>query len=526
MTSRLHSPARLHTTMMRTLMWTALAAAACARPAAPPAAAHDSLPTLDVTHWTAASELFMEYPPLVAQQKALFAIHLTALADFTPVAAGRARVEFTPEAGGAATSLTGPPPSRPGAFRVEDLPPAPGRYRWAVVLESPDLTDRHDLGTITIFPDATAALRDVEHAPPDDAAAIAYLKEQQWTNPFATARVEDGYVRTVVRAPAAVHPLPGGEGLVAAPAAGRFRADRLVSIGDRIRAGQVLGYLEPRLATNVDRATLVGESAEARVVVEAARADLARAERLLADKAVPGRRVEEAQRALAVAEARLQAADSRLTQRDDTLRSGGGAGAGNAFVIRAPLDGRLTDALVTLGAAYEEGAPLFRVTRTDRVELEVQVAAIDAPSARAAVGVSLELSPSSTPLDLKPHHIHDPGVIDPTTRALPLQMEVENPGGRLLIGQTVTALLYTGGRTPVPVVPAGAVLMEAGRAYVFVQEGGERFVRRFIEIAARDGDIVGVRSGVTPGERVVTRGAYDVQLASAAKGLPAEGHVH
>ena len=37
---------------------------------------------------------------------------------------------------------------------------------------------------------------------------------------------------------------------------------------------------------------------------------------------------------------------------------------------------------------------------------------------------------------------------------------------------------------------------------------------------------VGVRSGVTPGERVVTRGAYDVQLAAAAGGLPAEGHVH
>ena len=28
------------------------------------------------------------------------------------------------------------------------------------------------------------------------------------------------------------------------------------------------------------------------------------------------------------------------------------------------------------------------------------------------------------------------------------------------------------------------------------------------------------------GDRVVTRGAYEVQLASAAKGLPAEGHVH
>ena len=68
--------------------------------------------------------------------------------------------------------------------------------------------------------------------------------------------------------------------------------------------------------------------------------------------------------------------------------------------------------------------------------------------------------------------------------------------------------------------------MEAGRPYVFVQTGGERFARRLIEVAARDGDLVGVKSGVKPGERVVVRGSYDVQLASAAKGLPAEGHVH
>jgi membrane fusion protein, heavy metal efflux system len=43
---------------------------------------------------------------------------------------------------------------------------------------------------------------------------------------------------------------------------------------------------------------------------------------------------------------------------------------------------------------------------------------------------------------------------------------------------------------------------------------------------SRDGAAVGIRSGIQPGDRVVTRGAYDIQLASAAKGLPAEGHVH
>ena len=61
---------------------------------------------------------------------------------------------------------------------------------------------------------------------------------------------------------------------------------------------------------------------------------------------------------------------------------------------------------------------------------------------------------------------------------------------------------------------------------VFVQTGGEQFARRFVEIAARDGDRVGIQSGVKPGERVVTRGAFEVQLASASTGLPAEGHVH
>jgi len=59
-----------------------------------------------------------------------------------------------------------------------------------------------------------------------------------------------------------------------------------------------------------------------------------------------------------------------------------------------------------------------------------------------------------------------------------------------------------------------------------VQTGGETFARRFVELAARDGEMIGIKSGVKPGERVVVRGAYDVQLASAAKGLPAEGHVH
>ena len=503
-----------------------LALTGCTRAADLGQGVEDELPTLDVTHWTDKTEMFVEYPPLVSEQTALFAIHLTHLADFQAVTSGQAKIEFVPDAGGQSHVLVGPAPSRPGVFRVEDVPPPAGRYRWALLLEGPDLSDRHELGAITVFPDEATAMVDAEHQSAEDSAAITYLKEPQWANEFATALVQEADVRTSIRLPATVRPLPGGEVIVAVPAAGRLAADVLLSIGDRVRPGQVLARLEPRLAACVDRATLAAEAAEAQASLDAARVGLARAEMLLEARAVPARRVEDARRAMQVAEARREAAQARLAQRDETLRSGGGSAASNAFVLRAPIAGRLAEVMATLGASYEEGAPLFRIVRTDRVELEVQVPAADVPVARQADRVALEIPGLPDPLVLEPEHVYDSGVIDAATRALAIQMEIENPGERLLVGQVATAVLYTRDRMRLPVVPAAAVLMEAGQPYVFVQLGGESFARRVIEIAARDGDLVGVRSGVAPGERVVTRGAYEVQLASAATGLPAEGHVH
>ena len=482
--------------------------------------------TLNVTHWTDKTELFMEYPPLVAGRTAVFAVHLTTMNDFKALNAGHARIEFAPESGGAQSRLVGSAPSRPGVFRVEGALPAAGRYRWALSLEAPGVTDRHDLGAVTVFADPSAANADAEQHSADDPSAISYLKEPQWKTDFATVPVQEAELRRSIRVPATIHPLPGGDALVAAPAAGRFTADAVPSIGDRVKAGQVLGRLEPRLAAGPDRATLEAEVAEARSALEAARAEQMRAERLLEDRAVPARRVEDARRAVGVAEARQRAAEARVAQRDETLRTGGGVAAGNAFALRAPIGGRVAEVMATRGASYDEGAVLFRIVRTDRVDLELQVAAADVAAARQTAGLALEIPGRDLPLVLQPHHIRDAGVVDPATRALPLQMEIDNPGEQLLVGQVVTAVLYARERSRVPTVPSAAVLMEAGRPYVFVQLGGETFARRFIEISSRDGDLVGIGAGVKPGERVVTRGAYDVHLSSAARGLPAEGHVH
>jgi len=247
---------------------------------------------LNVTSWTEKTELYMEYPPLVANQSVIFAVHLTRLGDFKALNEGRPSLEFTPAAGGSATVLPGSPPLRPGAFRVEGAPPAAGKYSWALKVDAPELSDRHDLGDVTIYADQATARAAAEKAPAEDPTVFAYLKEQQWTNDFATERVREAELRKAIRLPGSIEPVTGGEAIVAAPAAGRFAADVLLPIGTIVRSGTVMGRLEPRLSMSEDRATLAQAVAEAQAATDAARAEQARAERLLSDRAVPARRVE------------------------------------------------------------------------------------------------------------------------------------------------------------------------------------------------------------------------------------------
>src|SRR6185295_14135008 len=112
------------TKLLTALSMAAVLATACSRNAAPVPQAQAEAPTIDETSWTDKTELYMEHPPLVAGQTVRFAVHLTKLADFSALNAGRPSIEMTPESGGSAVTLPGSEPLRPGAFRVEGkIPP-------------------------------------------------------------------------------------------------------------------------------------------------------------------------------------------------------------------------------------------------------------------------------------------------------------------------------------------------------------------------------------------------------------------
>ena len=250
----------------------------------------------------------MEYPPLVAGRTALFAVHLTRLADFTPVTPGRPASSSRPRAAAQPTALSGPPPSRPGAFRVEGRRPRPGAIAGRSSSTRRTCPIATSSGRITVFadeagrraPTPTSSRRTIPpRSPTSRNSSGPTSSRRRWC--------EEAELRTSIRVPATIDPLPGGEAIVVGarrrpvhaprrcPSIGRSRPRRV-----RCSAAWSRGW-PPATIARRSRPTV----AEARAALEAARAELTRAERLLAERAVPARRVEDARRAVAVAEARL-----------------------------------------------------------------------------------------------------------------------------------------------------------------------------------------------------------------------------
>ncbi|WKZ19450.1 MAG: hypothetical protein QY310_02550 [Candidatus Jettenia sp. CY-1] len=59
-----------------------------------------------------------------------------------------------------------------------------------------------------------------------------------------------------------------------------------------------------------------------------------------------------------------------------------------------------------------------------------------------------------------------------------------------------------------------------------MQTSGEGFQKRELKIRVSDGMNVQVLAGIKEGERVVTKGAYQIKLATISGKMPAHGHEH
>lgn len=498
-----------------------LVVSACGR-SAPPAAEADAPEALSVTHWTDGTELFAEYPPLAVGETSRFAIHLTRLDSFKPLTEGQVEV-YLRGGTGAVEVFRVDAPSRPGIFGVDVKPAHAGKRELVIVVRATALNDEHRVGDVDVHANADAA-RASAAGSAKDTPGIRFLKEQQWSLDFGTALVREQSVRESIRVPARLEARPGGAADVAAPIDGRLTRVLDVPLGTNVSRGQELARLLPPPAVPGDLPQLQRARAEAQSALALATRDRERAERLTTAGAAPEKRLDEARSAEEQAKARLTSAEASLTQYN-AARAGGPTAEAGLFIIRAPVSGVIARRDAATGANVSAGTVLFRVVDASQVHVVGEVP--EAEAARARLVSAAEIDVPGHQDRVQAGRLASVGkVLDPRSRTLPITFAFDNRTFGLPVGQAVFLHLLMDMTAARPAVPAAAVVDDAGRPVVFVQRAGETFERRAVTLGARTGDLVQITEGVKPGDRVVTKGAYLVRLASLSTSVPAHGHVH
>lgn len=250
--------------------------------------------------------------------------------------------------------------------------------------------------------------------------------------------------------------------------------------GDVVRKGQPL----VRLDSSLEEANL----AEARALAADARSQLDRARQLVATRAVAQARVDELQAAFSAAQARLAAAERRLTDR----------------VVVAPFGGVVGLREIDVGARITDDTVLTRLDDLSSLELEFQVPEVffgQVSPGQGVEAVSAALPGARFAGTIVARDTH----IDPVARAFRVRADLPNPDHALPPGLFMTATVTLARRDDAIIIPEQAILAEGRTTYVYrVTDGKAERVE--VRLGLRRVGEVEVVDGLEAGDVIVTEG--------------------
>jgi cobalt-zinc-cadmium efflux system membrane fusion protein len=298
-----------------------------------------------------------------------------------------------------------------------------------------------------------------------------------------------------------------------------------VQPGDRVDQDQILVTLQSTDAgmAQADLAKASAEVTARRAQAQYAVSARARAERLLALKAIPRQDYEraiaddeQARMSLAQGEAEAQRAQNASQQLGATSAVSG------EIALRAPRGGVVLARTAGPGTVVEAGAPLVVVT--DPASLWLRVNAPEQFASLFKVGAPLRFIVPAYPTETFTARVDvvSPG-LDPDTRTLMARGVVLS--GNKLKSEMLASVTVSGGPSiPAMLVPDAAVQIVDGKPTVFLArpdgKGGSTFERRAVDVGARVDGRIAVTQGLAAGDVIVTAGAFAVKAEFQRGNMP------
>jgi RND family efflux transporter MFP subunit len=256
-----------------------------------------------------------------------------------------------------------------------------------------------------------------------------------------------------------------------------------VDKGDQVKAGQVLAEID---------------SAETDALYDAALADLDNKRKLAArdrDLLTRGN----------VAVQQQQQSDTNLRMAEQTVKNL--ATLKSYETIRAPFDGTVTARYADPGALMPAATtnqatslPVVTLSEISKLRIGVYVEQRDAPFVH--IGDPADVTDAAdAERTVRAQISRTAGALDPKTRTLYLEIDVDNARNFLVPGSFVYATLHLKVKS-YPQIPVSALIVKADQNYIAaVGEDGVVQLRP-VRLGGTDGDSVAIIEGVQPGDHV------------------------
>jgi cobalt-zinc-cadmium efflux system membrane fusion protein len=306
--------------------------------------------------------------------------------------------------------------------------------------------------------------------------------------------------RVTVEASAVVKAAPARYAEIASPFAGRIIRS-LVRLGQKVEAGEPLFEMHSPAFQELGKAFL-----QARQEMELARKNLDRERDLNGRGIGSARSLEEAETAFELRRSDYEQAAGALGAYRISLED---VEPGSPFVVRSPIAGEVVKERILTGQYVRDDAEAQAIVADlSEVLVTAYVKEKDLPyvDGRASVEIRLIALPDAV---ASGRIVHIGDILDPDTRSAEVVIECGNPGVKMKPFMYGT-VIFSGLMSETVCLPASAVLQDEGSRYVMVSEGERRFRKAPVALMPGGGnaDSVGIVSGVSRGDKVVTQGAF------------------
>lgn len=282
----------------------------------------------------------------------------------------------------------------------------------------------------------------------------------------------------------------------------QLRVDR----GDRVKKGQLLVVLDVPEAYNA---------------IARARAELEQAE-ITAKRLAAIRRQEPG----AVSQQELDSANQRRAALEASAQTE--LSLASYSRLLAPFDGVVTDRYVDVGALVAAGTsskatPVLRIIDASKFRVIVDVPGVDVAFVKNGNLAELEVDayPDKTFRGVVARRAE---ALDPATRTMRVEVEIENKDGELMAGMFGRIRLDLETRKDVLVIDPMWMKLQKDQPYVFVakQDGSGHIATRVnVQTGADDGKFVEIREGLSETDRVIVatsaplRNDASIEIANA-----------